>query len=292
MRDMLRHASVGILALALGLAGCRQAGRPTNRSQSRPGDAGVVVPDSGAAPVDAGFVDTGVVEPPPDSGVTPTPDAGFADAGFRDGGVLTGDEATVYQLQDPSRGGHPAVDSRVRLVDVIVTAVVPAGGTAGSFWVQEAAGGPYSGILVFRPTSVPETGVQVGDRVTLTGTYTEYFDLSEVILETLDTVVPGGVPPVPARVSALSLANGSSEAEQWEGVLVRVESVTVLDDMPDAPDDFGEWVVTGGLRVDDQLYRFDPRPSVGTVIQSMVGVHHYGFENYKVLPRAAADVVY
>ena len=50
-----------------------------------------------------------------------------ADAGFPDSGVPTG-AVTVYQLQDPTRTGHPAVDSPVRLVDVIVTAVAVGGG--------------------------------------------------------------------------------------------------------------------------------------------------------------------
>lgn len=292
---MVRHAAVCIVGMGLILAGCREAGRPTTRSQSRPPvDAGASnTPDTGAE-VDSGFDEDGGVDPTPDTGVPPADagfrDAGFADAGFPDSGAPSG-AVTVYQLQDPTRTGHPAVDSPVRLVDVIVTAVAVGGGTDGSFWVQEQGGGPYSGILVFRPTAVPVTGVQVGDRVTVTGTYTEYFDVTEVILSTLESAVPA-VPPVPARVAALDLANGSASAESWEGVLVRVESVTVLDDMPDAPDDFGEWVITGGLRVDDQLYSVEPRPSVGTVIQSIVGIQHHAFENYKLLPRSAADVIY
>lgn len=285
----MTRALVFITLCTVALGACRDAGRmSTTRRTPANVDSGVVF-DAGFTDVDAGFGDSGVVV---------TPDAGFADSGtVSDSGVAadTGvrpdagppvGATTVYTLQDPTHRDHPGADARVVLYDVVVTAV----GATGNFWVQESAGGPHSGILVFRPMAVPMTGVQVGDRVSLTGTLTEYFDVTEVVLETLDSARPG-TPLAPTTLDPSVLANGSPDAEQWEGVFVRVAGVTVLDTNPDEPDDFGEWVVTGGLRIDDQLFALDPRPAVGTSYTAIIGVHHHSFENYKILPRSAVDFV-
>lgn len=285
-----------IFLTVLATAGCRNEGRISDRRPPRPtADSGVVEADASPGAVDAGFVDSGLswsdAGPPEADAGSPPVDAGPPDSGVTrpDAGPPPG-ALPVQALQDPTHPQHPAIDSEVRLYEVIVTAVISGGQSDGSFWVQEAGGGPFSGVLVFLPSGVPNPGVQVGDRVTLTGTYTEFFDVTEVVLISLDTAVPGA-PPAPMTVPALELANGSPTAEQWEGVLVRVSGVTVLDTMPDAPDDFGEWVVTGGLRVDDMIFALEPRPSVGTSFTAIVGVHHHSFENYKIEPRDAADFV-
>ena len=53
----------------------------------------------------------------------------------------------------------------------------------------------------------------------------------------------------------------------------------------------GEFEVTGGLRVDDDLFAVTPDPILGDSFSSITGVLNYGFENRKLLPRSAADVV-
>lgn len=279
-----------VLVSMVGLLACRDAGRAGNRPlPPKSVDSGQPADSDAGSDADSGFVDSGspfVDAGFVDSGTPPPADAGFADTGVvPDAGPVPG-TLTVYDLQDPSRPGYPGLDQPVRLANVVVSAVAP----SGNFWVQEQAGGPYSGVLIYKPAAVPPTGVQVGDRVSLSGSLTEFFDLTEVVLSTLDTAVPG-TPPAPITVAATDLANGSPAAEQWEGVLVRVDGVRVLDDMPDAPDDFGEWVVTGGLRIDDMIFAMEPRPAVGTTFTAIIGVHNYGFENFKIEPRSAADFV-
>ncbi len=279
------------LICSVGLLACRDAGRSASRRlPDKEVDSGTVTAsDSGTNTPDAGFVDSGSLVPDAgfaDSGNPPAVDAGFVDSGMApDSGPAVG-ALTVYDLQDTTRPNYPGLDQVVRLANVTVTAVAD----NGSFWVQEAAGGEYSGVLIYKPMAVPETGVQAGDVVSLTGTLIEYFDLTEIQLQTLDTAVPGTL-PAPTTVAASDLANGSPAAEAWEGVLVRVAGVTVLNDMPDAPDDYGEWVVTGGLRIDDFLYTVEPRPTVGTNFTAIIGVHTYGFDNYKIEPRSAADII-
>jgi predicted extracellular nuclease len=247
--------------------------------------------------------DTGVA-PPADTGVIPNRDAevsadrpeldagrGFPDATSPDAG-MPATAISIRTLQDETAAGRPAVGALVRLQNVIVSAIQASGDSAGSFWVQESGGGPFSGILIFVPLErVGTFSVREGDILNITGIYAEYFDVTEIEYQEHEYVGSGSA-PLPQEVDPADIANGGSLGEAFEGVLVRVSSVTVLSDNPDAPMDFGEFMLTSGLRIDDQLYRLSPRPLSGTFLTSITGVHHHSFANYKLLPRSASDYVY
>ncbi len=253
--------------------------------------------DAGNGPPRDGGVDTvrdgGPFVPGRDGGVRPGRDGGSVPP--RDGGVNTMRDAgpsqalTIYDIQDISSPLYPGENAAVELRNVVVTALVTEGGQAGSFYVQESAGGQYSGVFVFLPMNAPVPSVQVGDRVTLTGTVEEYFGLTEVRLASLVSRTPG-TPLTPEVVSAPTIATGGLFAEAYECVLVEVQNVTVVSDNPDAPMDFGEFAVTGDLRVDDALYQVSPRPLVGSQVGWIAGVLHFAFENFKLFPRSANDV--
>jgi hypothetical protein len=182
------------------------------------------------------------------------------------------------------------LEARVILMNVAVTAVQASGTSAGSFWVQDPLGGPYSGILIFVPP--PRVGIYSvvpGDRLTLTGLYKEYFDVTEVELETIDSQTAGSE-VLPIELSPSDIATGGTLGEPYEGVLVRVSNVSVLNSNPDDPMDFGEFMVTGGLRVDDQLYRLVERPPIDTFLPFIVGVLHHAFAEFKLLPRGPNDL--
>lgn len=235
-----------------------------------------------------GFLDAST-PPERDGGVNqPGRDGGMVQPG-RDGGPGPTVTLTVQDLQDTQRPAHPGDGASVRVDDVVVTAVFERGGQEGSFYVQDPLGGPFSGILVFVERNGPMPTVVVGDRVSVSGTLIEYFDVTEIVLDTLNSRT-AGVPLLPENVQPDALATGSPTAEAYEGVLVRVQNVVVTSDNPDAPDDHGEFEVTGGLRVDDAMFRLDPRPAVGSSIDFVVGVHHHAFENYKLLPRNVDDI--
>lgn len=245
---------------------------------------------NGTRDAGAGVVrDAGPVDPQRDSGVTPPRDGGT----LRDGGARPDAGAPmrlrVPDLQDVSRPSFPGVGAAVQLEDVVVSAVVPAGGQAGSFYVQEVGGGPYSGVFVFVPMGAVPPTVAIGDRVAVTGTLEEFFGVTEVVFSSLLARTPGAA-PIPTDVVPGSIATLGSLAETYEGVLVRVQNVTVVSDNPDAPDDFGEFTVTGDLRIDDALFRLTPRPLPFSSIDYVIGVHHYAFENFKLYPRSADDI--
>jgi hypothetical protein len=208
-------------------------------------------------------------------------------------GAPTPSEATpIYAIQqDMVREG-----TVVKLEDVIVSAGFTwSNTTQKSLFVQEPDGGPYSGIQVFVANT---TGLDVapGDVVTVVGAYEEFFDMSQIEVTNASGVrVTGSGPaPSPALIAdPAAIATGGAMAESYEGVLVQVSDVTVLDDAPDAPDEFGEFTITGDLRVNDLFFAFADwtKPAIGTGFASITGVLNYDFANFKLEPRDPADLV-
>jgi hypothetical protein len=103
-----------------------------------------------------------------------------------------------------------------------------------------------------------------------------------------------GLPP-PVSVTAAEVATGGPRAATLESVLVKVDNVTVSDIAPPvgagdvAPTN--EFIVDGGLYVNDFLYLTSPFPTVGQTYLSITGVLELRNNNSKLEPRSAADVV-
>lgn len=186
--------------------------------------------------------------------------------------------ATIAEVQQ----GMFGVDDVVRLEDVVVT--TPWTNAGDLFWVQDPAGGAYSGIAVYLPQ--PEGFVPVpGDVVSLCGAYDEYYDQSQIQLAAASDLIAGANGPVPP---AEVLTPDEAIMEQWEGVLVRVEGVTVTAEA----DGFGEWTVDDVLLLTPEFFGMGwPLPLVDDAFTSLTGVMTFSFENYKLAPRDLADIV-
>jgi cysteine-rich repeat protein len=204
---------------------------------------------------------------------------------------------TIYAIK---QGLVPA-GAKVALGNALVTAA----GTNGYFLqVQDGEPGfmgrDYSGVFVYQPSP----GVSVGDRVDIpsatAATFFGQIQLSGVGPAGVDggvTIVSSGN-PMPAFVSVDPVTIASDDggvATRLEGVLVRVDNVQVVDVAPPpgrgdtAPTN--EFVVDGGLRVNDYLYLVNPFPVVGQEYQSLLGVLEYRNSAFKLEPRSAADVI-
>jgi len=87
-----------------------------------------------------------------------------------------GSFVTIQQVQDPSMAPGTAVN----LQNVVVTAVDTFGTRVGDFWVEEPEGGPFSGVLIFPPSTALTIvqGLNPGDIVTITGGEKDEFALS------------------------------------------------------------------------------------------------------------------
>ncbi len=199
---------------------------------------------------------------------------------------------TDWDIYDIQQGSVPSsVD--FDLMDVIVTS--PLTWDDSGFFVQEPAGGEYSGIYVhiWNPTT-DEVTISVGDVVTLTGSYNEYYDCSQFQIEGGSAVNVTGTASVPAPevVAAADVAQTTSSlAENYEGVLIQVQSVTTAT----AVDGFGQFLLddsVNGLMVDDEFFTSGtgPDPILGHNYTSITGPLHYDYD-FKLLPRTLADLV-
>jgi hypothetical protein len=199
-------------------------------------------------------------------------------------GGVTAEPRTIYEI----RQGMVEENSPVIVEQVVVSSGLTFEGD--TFFVQERDGGEYSGISVFVHD---EQGleVRVGDVITLDGTYEEFYEQSQIVLDNPGDIemIEQGEPPTPEVVDPAAIATGGASQENYEGVVVMVENVTV--DMP--TDDYGEFTVDGGLIVDDLFFTMNqgPAPDAGAMYTSIVGVMTYSFEEAKLAPRDLQDLV-
>ncbi|MBN1478633.1 ExeM/NucH family extracellular endonuclease [candidate division KSB1 bacterium] len=138
---------------------------------------------------------------------------------------------TIHDIQyttDP--GGDSPYDGNADITtEGLVTAVFGDG-----YFIQEPAGGAWSGLWIADEVNMPA----LGDLLRLTGTVAETSSLTELndLTEFLILSV-GNTPP-----SAELLLTGDVGQEQWEGVLVEVQDVSVTNaDLGD-----GHWQVDDG----------------------------------------------
>jgi len=208
-----------------------------------------------------------------------------------DGQPCPGSIYAIKQLETPL-GAHIAIDGIVSGVnDPGFFVQVPAGDR------DPELGATFSGIYVFIPASNPNgvTVPSVGDHVRVAASVNNFFgqrQLDNVVA--IDLLEANAEVIVPIDVVAESVATGGPLATAYEGVLVRVDDVEVIQLNPPAgPGDSNpnnEFVVDGFLRINDFLHRADPFPSVGDRV-AVTGVLRFANEDHKVEPRSEDDIV-
>jgi DNA/RNA endonuclease YhcR with UshA esterase domain len=199
-------------------------------------------------------------------------------------------ETTIYDVQQ----GLIPENTEVTIENVVVTS--PLHEEDSKIFVQETSGGEYSGIVLYLYSEVIDAvDLEVGDMVTFTGVYSEFYDNSEITVESASNIaeIASVTPPVPEVVLPADIANGGDLSESYEGVLVQVEDVTVIN--PDAG--FGMFIVTDDLLVDDFFFTGDGGPSgdmppvaLDDVFTTLTGPLYYSFDEFKMVPRDAADM--
>jgi hypothetical protein len=180
----------------------------------------------------------------------------------------------------------------------------------GAIYLQNGTG-PWSGIRIIARDS-KDTVIRRGDALTVRGFVREQFDLT--VLDTISFTVNSSNNPLPApsKVKAADVKTGGSQAEAYESVLIKVDSVYVVNLNEDAisNSNFGEFGLledntkTSGLRVDDfsnkipftnDTVRTTRRPitqlKLKDYFSSVIGPLDYSFNNFKMLPRDSADFV-
>lgn len=186
---------------------------------------------------------------------------------------------SIYDIQyttDPS-GDSPEAGNEVQTYG-IVTGVFAFGADAGRFFIQDGDG-PWNGIYVYDNTHT----LALGDSVSVTGTVSEYFGLTEIGTVSNVTIISSGNPqPNATVVSTLNAAQ-----EQYESVLVQV----VDAECTNADAGFGQFIVndgSGDRLVDDQIYSYTA--TLGSYYD-ITGVTFLSFGEVKLFPRIAPDIV-
>ena len=198
---------------------------------------------------------------------------------------------TIYDIQNTASANHPAENEAIKVENVVVTAPThSASSNLSGFFAEEKAGGEYSGILVVYPKSSSFGPFAIGDEITIEGSYKEYNGMTEIVATNITKLGTSSV-PAPIVVDPGDIATGGAMSENYEGVLVRVENVKVTNANPDYPNDYKEFAVTSGLRVND-LYAYDytNNRKVGDKFEYIVGVLDFSFSNFKLEPRGNDDL--
>ncbi|MFO7735217.1 MAG: thrombospondin type 3 repeat-containing protein, partial [bacterium] len=191
--------------------------------------------------------------------------------------------ATVYDIKK----GDIKPGASVFGVTGIVTAVLDKG-----FYMQVAKDSDhwdevlkheYSGIFIYADKSVvPGNLVSVGGKVEIFYDLTEIKDI--VDFQILDD---SEIPPSPLYVKPSEINTEGDFAGKYNSVLVSVKRVEVTDDSLG----YNEFLVTGDLRVDDEIYSYGTPPEKGTRFKELTGILGYSFYNSKLWPRREEDMV-
>ena len=188
------------------------------------------------------------------------------------------DITLIYDIQS----GSFADDTPVTIRGVVTAGTGETPDASGeSIYIQDGQG-QYSGINVYAPDVI----ISRGDSIEVTGTTKEYYGKTEI--ENVSSVV--------TLATGISLPNpeiltlSQSDWEPWEGVLLKIQNVTVSND--DAG--YGEWEVSDGtnvLLIDNALTSmYTYSPNEGDVIAHITGPLNYSYDNYKLIARDDNDI--
>ena len=206
--------------------------------------------------------------------------------------------ATMYEARNPMR--IPL--GRIVTVEGVITAVREGDEGVSHIVIQVSPSSPdyidpaYSASWVYlNDTAVELPVLSVGQSVEVTAEIAEYFGQRQ--LQGVTSLVDlGPLYPaiIPVGVDATVVATAGAIAEPYEGVLVSVSPVEVIELNPLAGpgdrDPTNEFVIDGGLRVNDFLTTLSPLPEVGESWNQIVGVMRLGNSDYKLEPRDIEDI--
>jgi hypothetical protein len=197
-------------------------------------------------------------------------------------------DTTIVAIQD----GTVAKNTLVRLTNVVVIGI---DFNKEHLWVADSAtGAVYNGVYVYRGSSASAlpSNITIGATVDVTGTVDEFdyqnscgATLTEISDATV-TFKTGGTSTTPLTGVDVATLIGSN-AEQYEGVLVTLPNVRVVD-AADPGNNVHEWSVgvTGTkLWVEDDIYRYAATANECVTITGIMHYNAYSDCRPVILPR-------
>lgn len=203
----------------------------------------------------------------------PADDTGTAtdDTGGGGGGGLS-----IKEVRD----GGASDGEVVTISGVVVTSPITRDGEG--FFIQDPEGGPRSGLYVWSQAGMDPYVAAQGDEVTITGTISEFFDWTELSINTMDQVEITGTGTIPP---AEDLGDGAGvNWDDYESIPVTltgqtVESVNAYNTGLLAP---------SGVGLDDGFLFLEF--GCGGAYETLTGIVFYSYEEYSINPRVEGDI--
>jgi len=207
---------------------------------------------------------------------------------------------TIYDIQYTTEAGpdgdYPSLFDGQEVTTTGIVTVIEVGTSEGNFIISMPDGGEWSALYVYGANYLNPNNpiVSIGDEVEVTGYIDEYYGFTELSgndEEVTVTILNTGI-PIPTFIELTADVIGTSE--QYEGVLVKVNDITCLQE----PDVNGIWFgndVTGICGFDDLYLYWDnwvPEfiVNIGDTFDVIQGFVAYSRENYCVCPRGWDDI--
>jgi hypothetical protein len=200
-----------------------------------------------------------------------------------------GDDMPLLTSPDAIQHGDIETNTLVLIEGLIVT--TPAAGSEGLIgfeqFLQDPAGGPWSGIRMHFLDEDLIDALQPGDVIDLLGHVRRTGDIPRVSLQGGLVLLSSGEVPPPSVVMAEDLIDGTELTRSYEAVYIRVEQPIVTN----AELCSGEFEIEDGTRVDD---RYVPGvievPPQGSTLAAVQGVLIHGNDGLELAPRSADEV--
>ena len=188
--------------------------------------------------------------------------------------VVDGSTVTIYDIQT----GAVAEGETVTIQNTVVTSMITS--DEEGFFIQDEGGGEYTGIYVFVGQAGGGIAPLVGDKLTITGSVSEFYDSTQLVISSAENlVVTGDGEAVPSVVSSVD------DWEAYEGCLITLEDQTVESDV----NSYGEADLSFGIPMDNTFFNFET--CYEATYESITGIVTYSFEEFKINPRSQEDIV-
>jgi hypothetical protein len=212
------------------------------------------------------------------------------------------DNIRVLQYSNTNSGS--TIWDNDSLLNISVKGVVTTSDALGSYLTLQDGQGPNSAILVQRSAFFGTDTLLAGDSIEITrAKVRENFNVTTLFSIAYNKLKSGAQMPIFEMNLPLDsfINNRVAYARPFESVLVRFDSVKVVNTNPDGPTaDFGEFSVytqnqstTNGLRVDDLSAGFKGLNHIvktGTKMAFIQGPMYFANGNFKLIPRNFGDV--
>ena len=168
-------------------------------------------------------------------------------------------------------------------IEGIVTAIRP-DEQYPNFFIQDPSRLEWAGVFVYVKSGYEPP--PVGSNVLLTADVKEYYGLTELANISNTTILSSNNTIEPVSIDPKALSGGCNiDGEKYEGMLVSIDDIIVTGDKNDNNQFFVSDSLGNEIIVDQYLYEGAwPDLKKGTVLKNIIGIAHYGFNEYKIMP--------